>query len=1276
MRKFYSTLKHFVLFIVGVFCIASLTAQECNIIYVAPSGVSTGVAGTRANPASLTYGLTLVTSTTNVLWLAKGTYPISTSLVIPNNVTIEGGFDATTWIKSNVSQSIIDKDNTNVLPSPFNALVGIAGNGVSNFRLQDISVNVANAPGQSNSVYGIYLNGCSNYNVVRCTVTTGTGSSGIAGLQGGPAVSGSNGNPGISGNPNGISHPGGTGGFGSNGTNNGGTGASSGVWNGSVVPGLGGLPSGCGGTGGTTGSGPSCSPFCGSCTDATPGTAGTAGQDGAIGTIGAVGPTGIFTAGYFIPGTAGTSGGQGMPGCGGGGGGGGGGDQQSGPDGMGGSGGGGGGGGAGSNGGTGGKGGGGSFAIFLYNNSTGGTIQDCFLNPGAGGAGGLGGTGGPAGAGGTGGAGGAGDCPQENGGAGGNGGNGGIGGAGGAGAVGLSLALSEHGGTPVTNSGITVVPGNPPVISVTNRGCVNSEVIFSSATSGTWNFGAGASPLTATGTGPFSVYYPTLGRKSITFNGTIFSDYVGIFQASSPNPSIVPANSSVTLGCPYSFTAALTGSYYKWIFGNEATPDSIEGATMQTVSNIYFNSPGTFTIYVFVTTNCCGKVRDSTTVTVTPSSFNVSLTAAPSPSCVGAPITFTASPSTYLNYIFSVDGAVAQNGASNVFTSSTLAVGDSVEVMAIAGTCYTNPSAELVPVIIPIPIVTLSSSDADSTICSGQSISFTAAPLGYTNYEFFDGATSVQSSNSAIYTTTTLQAGNSITVVATNSGCVSLPSNAKATTINPTPVVTLTSSDSDNILCGTGQSVTFTASPAGVANYDFFVGTSNVKSGVNNTFTTTTLALGSDTVSAIATSSLGCISSPISIVTSVNPIPTVSLTSSDANDTICQNALITFAATPAGNNSYEFFNAGASVQNSPSNSYTTSLNAGNSISVVATNLGCTSPPSDTIVVYILPASPVNAGVDFAVCINAPSITLTGFTPANGVWTGTGITSPNGTFDPTTAGSGIHPLLYSFTNTNGCTGYDTLLATVNPLPVLSIFPALPTLCAGIPVALTASGATSYSWSPAIGLSSTNGSNISANPAITTTYTIVGTSNNCVDSISTTVVVNPLPTVAITGTTSISACESATLTASTTLTGTYSWGPLINLMCNTCQTVTVAPTATQNYYVLFTTPAGCSATDTVKVTLVNIFSYFMPTAFSPNDDGINDTLHVHGKGIESISLQIFDRVGEKVFESTNIKDGWDGSWRGVPMNDGIFVYVLEVKYCNGKSAKEQGNLTLLK
>jgi len=86
--------------------------------------------------------------------------------------------------------------------------------------------------------------------------------------------------------------------------------------------------------------------------------------------------------------------------------------------------------------------------------------------------------------------------------------------------------------------------------------------------------------------------------------------------------------------------------------------------------------------------------------------------------------------------------------------------------------------------------------------------------------------------------------------------------------------------------------------------------------------------------------------------------------------------------------------------------------------------------------------------------------------------------------------------------------------------------------------------------------------------------------------------------------------------------------------------------------------------------------IPTAFSPNGDGNNDMLYVKGKGILNFNFQIFNRWGEKVFETTDQNIGWDGSFRGQPENPGVFTYILEYEFNSGESNSYNGNITLVK
>ncbi len=110
----------------------------------------------------------------------------------------------------------------------------------------------------------------------------------------------------------------------------------------------------------------------------------------------------------------------------------------------------------------------------------------------------------------------------------------------------------------------------------------------------------------------------------------------------------------------------------------------------------------------------------------------------------------------------------------------------------------------------------------------------------------------------------------------------------------------------------------------------------------------------------------------------------------------------------------------------------------------------------------------------------------------------------------------------------------------------------------------------------------------------------------------------------------------------------------------------------------TKSGISDFSTIPFALSSevTASVFVPNIFSPNGDGFNDILYVRGKGISDLQFIIFNRWGEKVFETTDVNKGWDGTFKGEPANLAVFVYVLKGKFTNGKTIDEKGNFTLLR
>jgi gliding motility-associated-like protein len=141
--------------------------------------------------------------------------------------------------------------------------------------------------------------------------------------------------------------------------------------------------------------------------------------------------------------------------------------------------------------------------------------------------------------------------------------------------------------------------------------------------------------------------------------------------------------------------------------------------------------------------------------------------------------------------------------------------------------------------------------------------------------------------------------------------------------------------------------------------------------------------------------------------------------------------------------------------------------------------------------------------------------------------------------------------------------------------------------------------------------------------------------------------------------------------------YVWSPAYNISSQTSPVVTVKPFRTTQYILTGYNSGQCSSADTVNVIVIDdCGEMFVPNAFSPNGDGHNDILKVNGICLQSLTFMIFNRWGEKVFETNDQNVGWDGTFAGVEMNTGVFVYRLEGKTYDGKGFTAKGNVTLIR
>ncbi len=146
-------------------------------------------------------------------------------------------------------------------------------------------------------------------------------------------------------------------------------------------------------------------------------------------------------------------------------------------------------------------------------------------------------------------------------------------------------------------------------------------------------------------------------------------------------------------------------------------------------------------------------------------------------------------------------------------------------------------------------------------------------------------------------------------------------------------------------------------------------------------------------------------------------------------------------------------------------------------------------------------------------------------------------------------------------------------------------------------------------------------------------------------------------------------------------TFSWEPDGYIMSGQgTSEIRVNPINSQVYTVTVTDPSGCSYTLSQMLTVIDPDcdenTVFVPNAFTPNGDGVNDEWCIYGRTIQSIEVSVFDRWGNRVYQSSNKDECWDGTYNGAELNNDVYVYHLVVTCAGGRIYDKAGNVTILK
>lgn len=254
--------------------------------------------------------------------------------------------------------------------------------------------------------------------------------------------------------------------------------------------------------------------------------------------------------------------------------------------------------------------------------------------------------------------------------------------------------------------------------------------------------------------------------------------------------------------------------------------------------------------------------------------------------------------------------------------------------------------------------------------------------------------------------------------------------------------------------------------------------------------------------------------------------------------------------------------------------------------------------------------------------------------------------------------------------NGCgVDYDTVLVHVQSLYSSMISDT--NVCAGDYANLWAVGGTSYLWQP----TGETTSNIHPMVYEPTTFSVEITDAIGCTSSSLTVFVDVLPKPTVEIGANIETAWGTQVQLNPTTNGiSYSWSPSEGLSCLTCLNPTVKADETSTYILTVLGVNGCYNSDTI--TIYYDGSIYVPNSFTPDGNGENDIFYAYGKDIVKLEFNIFDRWGERIFFTDDITKGWDGTYKGKTLPNGVYIWKIWYQDVLGISGNLIGKVTLVK
>jgi|GEM_PF-698937 len=270
------------------------------------------------------------------------------------------------------------------------------------------------------------------------------------------------------------------------------------------------------------------------------------------------------------------------------------------------------------------------------------------------------------------------------------------------------------------------------------------------------------------------------------------------------------------------------------------------------------------------------------------------------------------------------------------------------------------------------------------------------------------------------------------------------------------------------------------------------------------------------------------------------------------------------------------------------------------------------------------------------------------------------------------------LILTVSTPAGCIGKDSAQIFVHSNDFLQM-PPLGGICPGdsaqLIVTSTELGTTAH-WYPPIYLSDSLSLTPWIFPITSQGYSVVGVSQyGCLDTVSIGVTVYPNAIMNLPDSVTLYPGESYQMDPVTNCT-TLSWFPALGLSDTHITNPVAMPDVNTMYIVHGTTEEGCIVIDSIHVIVDPTTLLAIPNAFTPGN-GPNNVIKVIKRGIATLHyFRIYNRWGNMVFETSDINAGWDGTYKGKPQSQDVFVYEVEAVTNTGEIFVQKGNITLLR